>query len=613
MRIFINRNFIEGKDVLGRGSFGRVSPTSNGHVIKALYPGDSVYEFRSQALIEISNLAALQECRYVPRIYDVYLCGSYAYTMERYKRPLNELIWGEKLDFEHIPRITYQIVMALAYAQSKCILHRDVKPDNILVDENYNIVVADWGISHQRLKEPYGFGDDEIGLVTPAQTLWYRCPEYLFELSKYENNATMDMWSVGMVVLELLLGKIIMYGTSHHRLECSKNLKTETCYVSLSEKIVIIERLVEMLDPPRVQPFKSCVVNMVMKFEKGIKNYYTKVTNYHIINLNKCKTKIFSKTENTSSHGLTNYISENLNVPGRFGEVENKKLIFCCNFIDKCLTWSPNERITPYDALDHPFISEWNVEYDINHQKIMNFKYLDRLSVNRHNILHANPLYITNPKARTIFYRRYSKLAKNCRYVISDISLMLRYTDKLAELVVFKYDNIKMINYIAISISLIVSSLLYEDQIEIEVYNELYRDFFDPRIVRSYMDQILAKLSFPLIKITYVDYQDYLHEFHSAIPRLYLLIASETIKNFEYVGYSDDTMFYSILLIIKKYSFKLNNEVVDFEEELNELLDQYKDCESIEINFGEDNIPYNSGTIIKTKKRRGLAKLFKWL
>lgn len=56
----------------------------------------------------------------------------------------------EQLEFEILLKMALQTALGLAYLHSKNVLHRDVKSMNLLVDDNYNVKVADFGLSKMR-------------------------------------------------------------------------------------------------------------------------------------------------------------------------------------------------------------------------------------------------------------------------------------------------------------------------------------------------------------------------------------------------------------------------------------------------------------------------------
>ncbi|XVE98278.1 hypothetical protein REPUB_Repub03eG0091800 [Reevesia pubescens] len=97
-------------------------------------------------------------------------------------------------------RVAIDVAKALSYLHHDCrsrILHLDVKPENILIDENYRAVVADFGLSKL-------MGKDESRVITTIRdTKGYLAPEWLLE---YGVSEKCDIYSYGMVLLEMIGG-----------------------------------------------------------------------------------------------------------------------------------------------------------------------------------------------------------------------------------------------------------------------------------------------------------------------------------------------------------------------------------------------------------------------
>lgn len=98
-------------------------------------------------------------------------------------------------------RVSQHVAKALAYLHHDCrsrVLHLDVKPENILLDENYNALVSDFGLSKL-------MGKDESQILTTIRgTKGYLAPEWLLERGISEKS---DVYSYGMVLLELIGGR----------------------------------------------------------------------------------------------------------------------------------------------------------------------------------------------------------------------------------------------------------------------------------------------------------------------------------------------------------------------------------------------------------------------
>uniref|UniRef100_A0A1I7U7F4 Protein kinase domain-containing protein n=3 Tax=Caenorhabditis tropicalis TaxID=1561998 RepID=A0A1I7U7F4_9PELO len=100
-----------------------------------------------------------------------------------------------------------QILSGIAYIHSKDIMHRDMKPENILVTLRNVIKIADFGQACIYLKNNADEEYDEN-----VATRWYRAPELLFGSRKY--GPSVDIWAIGCILAELVRGKPIFPGRS---------------------------------------------------------------------------------------------------------------------------------------------------------------------------------------------------------------------------------------------------------------------------------------------------------------------------------------------------------------------------------------------------------------
>ncbi|XP_022181712.1 cyclin-dependent kinase 1-like isoform X2 [Myzus persicae] len=100
----------------------------------------------------------------------------------------------------------YQLLVAIYYCHVRRILHRDLKPQNILIDIKNNILkVADFGLGRT-------FGLPIRVYTHEVVTLWYRAPEVLLNTQRY--GCPIDMWSIACIFAEMASGKPLFQGDS---------------------------------------------------------------------------------------------------------------------------------------------------------------------------------------------------------------------------------------------------------------------------------------------------------------------------------------------------------------------------------------------------------------
>ena len=95
------------------------------------------------------------------------------------------------------------LLRAIEVCHEHWILHRDLKPDNMLYIKDGTMKLADFGLARM-------FGTPKTRLSPQAITLWYKPPELLLGASEYSSAA--DMWSCGCIFAELLLRRPFLQG-----------------------------------------------------------------------------------------------------------------------------------------------------------------------------------------------------------------------------------------------------------------------------------------------------------------------------------------------------------------------------------------------------------------
>ncbi|KAL7591025.1 hypothetical protein Lser_V15G33046 [Lactuca serriola] len=205
------------KSMIGQGASGSVFKGSlkdgTAVAVKRIQHGEERggNEFRS----EISAIASVQHVNLVRLfgycvqsnnlhflVYDFIPNGALSNWI--FPRPSSAMInnnCGGCLSWQQRLKVATDVAKALSYLHHDCrskVLHLDVKPENILLDKNYNAIVSDFGIS--KLMNP----DDSRVVASMRGTRGYIAPEWLLGLGISEKS---DVFSYGIVLLELIGGR----------------------------------------------------------------------------------------------------------------------------------------------------------------------------------------------------------------------------------------------------------------------------------------------------------------------------------------------------------------------------------------------------------------------
>ncbi|CAK9436513.1 uncharacterized protein LODBEIA_P10710 [Lodderomyces beijingensis] len=117
---------------------------------------------------------------------------------------------GQPLTDSHYQSFIYQILCGLKYIHSADVLHRDLKPGNLLVNADCELKICDFGLARGFSEDP----EQNQGFMTEyVATRWYRAPEIMLSFTNYTK--AIDVWSVGCILAELLGGKPLFRGKDY--------------------------------------------------------------------------------------------------------------------------------------------------------------------------------------------------------------------------------------------------------------------------------------------------------------------------------------------------------------------------------------------------------------
>ncbi|KAH8152530.1 uncharacterized protein LAJ45_03370 [Morchella importuna] len=164
----------------------------------------------STAIREISLLKEMSDPNIVRLLNIIHADGHKLYLVFEFldldlKKYMEAIPQNMGLGRDMIKRFMSQLVEGVRYCHAHRILHRDLKPQNLLIDKEGNLKLADFGLAR-------AFGVPLRTYTHEVVTLWYRAPEILLGGKQYSTGV--DMWSVGCIFAEMQTRKALFPGDS---------------------------------------------------------------------------------------------------------------------------------------------------------------------------------------------------------------------------------------------------------------------------------------------------------------------------------------------------------------------------------------------------------------
>ncbi|RYO89132.1 hypothetical protein DL766_008525 [Monosporascus sp. MC13-8B] len=214
----------------------------------------------------------------------------------------------------------HQIFVALAHLRRCSIIHADLKPDNILVNESRNILkICDLGTAIDRSDAATAHTE-----ITPyLVSRFYRAPEIILGMPY---DYAVDMWSIGCTLYELYTGKILFTGDSNNQM---------------------LKAIMEIRGKFTPKLYKRGQLSQLHFDDLG---NFISVEHDKVLD----KTTVRTLTMVKPTRDLRTRL---MAASGGMSDVEYRELNHFVDLLERCLTLNPDKRITPTEALKHPFFS----------------------------------------------------------------------------------------------------------------------------------------------------------------------------------------------------------------------------------------------------------------
>lgn len=192
------------KPRIGKGAFSNIYKGQHIHTklpvaVKEM-PYDKIKKIQENVKREFSLLKTLDHPNII-KLYDVFFDESSKniyFMIDLYDNgDLSNYLNGRKIKEKYVKGYMRQIKDGLEYLYNQKILHRDLKPQNILVSKEKTLIITDFGFAR--------YFETDIMLQTICGSPLYMAPEILLK-KKY--NSMSDLWSVGVIMYEMLCGNV---------------------------------------------------------------------------------------------------------------------------------------------------------------------------------------------------------------------------------------------------------------------------------------------------------------------------------------------------------------------------------------------------------------------
>eukprot|EP00731_Ephydatia_muelleri_P002262 Em0001g2262a len=159
------------------------------------------------AIREVSLLKDLKHCNIVLLHDIIHTNASLTLVFEYVERDLKQYLDDccGIMSMTNVKLFMFQLFRGLAYCHARKILHRDLKPQNLLISDAGDLKLADFGLARAKSVPTKTYSNEVV-------TLWYRPPDVLLGSTDYADN--IDMWGVGCIFFEMACGRPMFPGSN---------------------------------------------------------------------------------------------------------------------------------------------------------------------------------------------------------------------------------------------------------------------------------------------------------------------------------------------------------------------------------------------------------------
>ncbi|XP_046841591.1 cyclin-dependent kinase 17-like [Xenia sp. Carnegie-2017] len=157
------------------------------------------------AIREVSLLKDLKHANIVTLHDTVHTINALTLVFEYLEKDLKSYMddCGGILSMNNVRLFLFQLLRGLHYCHSRKVLHRDLKPQNLLINDKGELKLADFGLARAKSVPTKTYSNEVV-------TLWYRPPDVLLGSTEY--NMSIDMWGVGCIFFEMATGRPMFPG-----------------------------------------------------------------------------------------------------------------------------------------------------------------------------------------------------------------------------------------------------------------------------------------------------------------------------------------------------------------------------------------------------------------